>query len=218
MSQHSFAFVTAVTRASQTIYSQYDYYTGKPVDGQDANGIISSGYYDDALDRPTKVIKNVNNADTKSRTLFAYDDDNRTVTTTGDFASFEDGKLKSVVLYDGLGRVYETHAYESSTDYITTKQEFDPLGRMKRTSNPYRSSETVYWTTSAYDALGRITSVTTDDSAVVSTAYSGNAVTVTDQASNDGRQLDGSVTSPASSLTTLRRTCSKGASHGRQRC
>jgi len=38
------------------------------------------------------------------------------------------------------------------------------------------------WTTSAFDALGRVTSVTTPDSAVVATAYSGNTVTVTDQA------------------------------------
>ena len=49
------------------------------------------------------------------------------------------------------------------------------------TSNPFRSGETVAWTTTAYDALSRVVSVTTPDSAAVSTAYSGSTVTVTDQ-------------------------------------
>ncbi|HKU73659.1 MAG TPA: RHS repeat-associated core domain-containing protein, partial [Pyrinomonadaceae bacterium] len=47
--------------------------------------------------------------------------------------------------------------------------------------SPWRS-ETAVWTTTAYDALGRTLSVTTPDSAAVSTSYSGNSVTVTDQA------------------------------------
>jgi uncharacterized protein RhaS with RHS repeats len=43
----------------------------------------------------------------------------------------------------------------------------------------------VLWTTSAYDALGRVISITTPDNAVVSTTYSGNTATVTDQAGKD---------------------------------
>jgi len=54
----SYALLTSATNAlNQTAYAQYDFYSGKSVDGEDANGVVASGYYDDALDRPTKVIR-----------------------------------------------------------------------------------------------------------------------------------------------------------------
>jgi len=190
VSQTSFAFVTkAVNALSHTAYTQFDYYLGKPVDGEDINGIVSSGYYNDTLDRPTQVIKSANNTSTKSQTTFAYDETNRTITTTSDFSSYNDNQLKSVVLYDGLGRTYETRSYETSTTYITTKQEFDDLGRVKKSYNPYRSGETQYYSTPVYDALGRVASVTTADNAAASTSYSGNTVTVTDQAGKVRRSV-----------------------------
>jgi len=43
--QTSYAFVTSASNAlSQTTYAQYDYYTGRPVDAQDVNGVVASGY------------------------------------------------------------------------------------------------------------------------------------------------------------------------------
>ncbi|HWS90103.1 MAG TPA: DNA/RNA non-specific endonuclease [Pyrinomonadaceae bacterium] len=48
--------------------------------------------------------------------------------------------------------------------------------------------ETVGWTATAYDALGRPVSVTTPDGAVVHTAYSGNKTMVTDQAGKSRRR------------------------------
>lgn len=52
----SFAFVTKVTNPlNQSSYGQFDYHLGKPVDGEDVNGIVASGYYSDSLDRPTQV-------------------------------------------------------------------------------------------------------------------------------------------------------------------
>src|SRR5204862_790614 len=58
------------------------------------------------------------------------------------------------------------------------------LGRAVQTSNPFRPSvpETQYNTTTAYDLLGRVKTVTTADNAVVMTAYSGARVLLTDQA------------------------------------
>jgi hypothetical protein len=47
-----------VTNAlNQSAYVQFDYYLGKPVDAEDVNGIAATGYYNDVLDRPTKVIR-----------------------------------------------------------------------------------------------------------------------------------------------------------------
>ena len=43
-SQTSYAFATKVTNAlSQSVYSQFDFYTGRAVDGEDINGIVTSG-------------------------------------------------------------------------------------------------------------------------------------------------------------------------------
>ena len=58
------------------------------------------------------------------------------------------------------------------------------MGRVFKTSNPFRpwQSESAVWTTPGFDALGRVISVTTPENAVASTSYSGNIVTVTDQA------------------------------------
>ena len=56
------------------------------------------------------------------------------------------------------------------------------MGRVWKSSNPYRSEEEVRWTTTAFDAVGRVTFVTSPDTSVVSTVYSGNRVLVTDQA------------------------------------
>lgn len=119
-----------------------------------------------------------------SHTVFGYDDTNRIVTITTDLNTNNDGALVSKIVYDQMGRKSETRQYESGTNYIASQIQYDALGRAYKTSNPFRpwQSETAVWTTSAFDALGRVTSVSTPDSAVVSTSYLGNAVTVTDQA------------------------------------
>ena len=57
-----------------------------------------------------------------------------------------------------------------------------PLGKAKRVSQPYAPGGTVYWTTSAWDCLGRTTSVTHPDGSVTAYVYEGNTVKVTDPA------------------------------------
>ncbi len=191
--QASYAFPTLVTNAANhTVYTQYDYYLGRPVDAEDANGIVSTGYYNDALDRPSQLIRaNNGGADTRSQVTFAYDDTNHIITSTSDQAIYNDNVLESQTLYDGLGRTTEKRQYEGGGNYIAVEVQYDALGRAYKTSNPFRpwQSETAVWTTSAFDALGRMTSVTTPDSAVVTTSYSGNTVTVTDQAGKQRKSV-----------------------------
>src|ERR1043166_2598590 len=181
----SYAFATKVTNAlNQLAYVQFDYYLGKPVDAEDVNGIAATGYYNDVLDRPTKVIRANGVSGVQNQTTFSYDDANRIITTASDLNSNTDGGLISKVVYDALGRTSETQQYEGGSNYIAVQTQYDALGRAYRTSNPFRpwQSETAVWTTSVFDALGRVTSVTTPDSAVVTTGYTSNTVTVTDQA------------------------------------
>lgn len=186
----SYAFATKVTNAAGHIsYTQFDYYLGRPVNAEDTNGIVASGSYNDSLDRP-KQIKRAIGTGAENQTSFDYDDPNRTVTTTSDRDSNTDGGLVSKVVYDGFGRTKETRQYEGGTNFILVEQQYDALGRSNQISNPYRPlSETAVWTIKAFDALSRVTSVTTPDSAVLTTSYSGNAVTVTDQAGKTRRSI-----------------------------
>jgi RHS repeat-associated protein len=188
----SYAFATTVTNAlSQSAHVQFDYYMGKPVDAEDANGIVSSGYYDDILDRPTKVIRGVGVSGVQNQTTFAYADATREVTTTSDLTSSSTVVAKAI--YDQMGRTTERRQYEGNDHHIVTETNYDVLGRAYRTSNPYRptspDNETAVWNTLVYDALGRTVSATTADSAVVTTSYSGNTVTATDQAGKVRRSV-----------------------------
>src|SRR5438309_11628976 len=77
--------------------------------------------------------------------------------------------------------------------HLVTSQISESLVRAFKTSNPFRPlapyNESAVWTTSGFDALGRVTSVTTPDNAVVNKAYSGNTVTVTDQAGKQRKSV-----------------------------
>jgi RHS repeat-associated protein len=189
--QTSYAFATKVTNAAGHIaYAQFDYYLGRPVNGEDANGIVASGSYNDSLDRPTQIVR-ARGTGAENQTTFEYDDTAREVTTKSDRDSNADNGLINKVVYDGFGRSIETKQYEGGSNFIRTEQQYDALGRAYKVSNPYRPylSETAVWTTTAFDTLGRVTSVTTPDSAVVTSAYSGNAATVTDQAGKLRRSI-----------------------------
>ena len=180
----SFALPTKVTNAlGHTIYSKFDYYLGQPVNGEDPNGVVAAGYFNDLLDRPTQIRRAVGTT-LENQTTFAYDDSNRTVTTASDRDTNNDGLLVHKLLYDAVGRTIETRQYEGGTNYCATQTQYDALGRAYKTSDPFCPwrGETAVWTTQGFDVLGRTTSVTTADGAVVSTSYSGNSTTVTDQA------------------------------------
>src|ERR1043165_10113093 len=133
--------------------------------------------------------------------LSVYDDVNRTITTTSDQTSYGDNVLKSQMLYDGLGRTTEARQYEGGSNYIDVQTQYDALGRAYKTSNPFRpwNSESAIWTTTSFDALSRVISVTTPDSAAATTSYTGNTVTATDQA---GKQRK-SVTDAQGRLTNV---------------
>src|SRR6185503_12441630 len=105
-----------------------------------------------------------------------------------DLNFYPDNLLKTVTKYDGLGRTTETQTFEDGTNYIATQQQYDTSGRVFKTSNPFRNGTPV-WTTTTYDSLGRVLTVTTPDNAVVTTSYSGNTVTVTDQAGKLRRSI-----------------------------
>jgi RHS repeat-associated protein len=200
--QSTFAFPTSATNAMGWItgYSQVDYYTGQSVDAEDINGVVNSTFYNDDLDRPTQSITANNLPDFKRQTNVLYDDENRRVETKADLNAFNDNLLKSESFYDGLGRTIKNIKYESGGSYIITESVpfvmvQDPETSVWRVgtkqSNPYRpgAGEQPVWTTALSDALGRPIKTITPDGAMVKTEYSGNTVTVTDQAGKKRRSV-----------------------------
>ena len=102
------------------------------------------------------------------------------MTLPGDLAAAEDGKLKTQALYDGLGRVKASRLYETASGYTTTEQTYDGLGRPWQKSNAYRSDETPIYTSTTYDALGRVESVSLPGGAVEQDDYVGNRTNYSD--------------------------------------
>lgn len=178
----TFGFPTKITNAlGHTSYVQFDYYLGDPVDAEDSNGILTSGYFNDALDRPTQIRRAVGTT-LENQTTFTYDDGNREITTSRDQALNNDNKLVAKLLYDKLGRTIEERQYEAGDNYIAIQTQYDEFGRPFRTSKPFRpwQSETPVWTTQAFDALSRVLAITAPDNSVISNSYSSNAITVAD--------------------------------------
>jgi RHS repeat-associated protein len=174
-----------------TARSQYDFSTGLLTGFEDRNGTISQILYSDPFNRPTQVKSalGISGLEAHARmyyapaTAYGITLAKNDVMTVKDQTSLGDAVLRSWTHTDGFGRATESWNRDPQGDVKSTTI-YDGLGRAKQASNPFRPSlgETAVYTTNAYDLAGRVTTVTTPDSAVVTTSYSSNTVTVTDQA------------------------------------
>jgi RHS repeat-associated protein len=182
--------------ASLVATSLYDFDTGLVSSTTDANGQTTSFEHTDLLDRLTRV-----NLPDGGRTTYIYVDAHQCgpyveARTLLDSSGRESDSYQ---FFDGLGRPYRAFSYENqdtSNPYLTVDTQYDAMGRAWRVSNPYRSAGCTAavnpsgrWTQTAFDALSRPTQITTADGAAVTTAYSGNTVTVTDQAGKKRRSV-----------------------------
>lgn len=168
-------------------YSQYDYTRAAPSGVKDPNGVIAKTEFD-AIGRPVRVTAALGLSEqTISDVSYPTASANVAMSSTQLDAN---RWLSSKTVMDGFDRVVQSWQAEdglyasSATFTIRADTVYDALGRVRQVSNPYRpgAGESAIYTTSAYDLAGRVISVTTPDSAVVSTSYSSNEVTVTDQA------------------------------------
>jgi RHS repeat-associated protein len=184
----STAFTTSAT---------FDFDTGLPLTTTDVNGQVTTMEYDDPLFRLTKVTA-PNGAETITEYGAGTSPSTRWVKVSSQFdaTSWKEGYS----WYDGLGRAIRTKK-EDSTGDVYALVCYDSVGRMSKTSNPFRGYSTqdcstsngtsdIYWTTNTFDAASRPWKVTTPDSAFVETTYGvatsgsaiGTVVTVADQA------------------------------------
>src|SRR5262249_16214582 len=177
----------------------YDYQSGKVVSTKDANNQVTTYSYGiaggptiDAFLRLGKVTLPAGLGDT----TYLYGDMPgdlyiRTLTSQNASTLVEDD-----VYFDGLGRASRAGHLEGPGSWSVKDTEYDSLGRVSRVSNPYfapdlfgATNPSGLWTTTTYDDLNRALTITTPDGATVTTAYSGNQVTVTDPANKKRRSI-----------------------------
>jgi RHS repeat-associated protein len=183
-------------------HTTYDLQTGKITKTKDANNKETTYAYLGAsnLNRLDKVT-----LPDGGETSYEYNDnpDSPTTNNPGNLYIWQKTKqdsggtlIEDRAYFDRLGRPWRSAHKESSTQWSVKDTKYDDLSRVSQTSNPYflttitdPPTTSSIWTTMTYDALSRVLTVTTPDSAVVTTAYSGNQVTVTDQAGKVRRSV-----------------------------
>jgi RHS repeat-associated protein len=172
---------------SLTTLTDYDSNTGLVVSTTNANNQLTTMVYNDPLYRLTQVTK-----PDGAHVTYSYSD------TPGDLyvrvlTDLDTSRSTETRQYfDGLGRATRKFVYQgqASTPWTVTDTYYDNMGRASKVSTPYNTataSGVVPATcstcvVSAYDALGRVVTVTTSDGAHVDTAYNGSRVLITDQA------------------------------------
>ena len=213
-SAYQYAYPTAIERGDagqMTSYVSYDRNTGLVRTATDENGQITNlDYFPDSL-RHKETVR-PDGGYTRSEYmdgLVADPDAAHMHSYVKSTTAFESGREAVSWQYmDGRGAA--VRALTSTPDgYVTTDAEYDKMGRVYRSNNPYYNTagatgaiNQAGWTTNDYDALGRVKTITTPDSNTVSFNYGGSvsfsyaggvvqgsAVTVTDQAGKQRRQI-----------------------------
>lgn len=208
------AYVTSLTRGNPsglhlTSSATYDFNTGLVGTVTDENSQVTTNYY---------------NSDSLRLDHVAYADGGATYLTYSDaLAADANGKYHFYVdqsekldapggtprylttreFFDGRGATARVFSgYTSANGWSAQDIEYDVMGRAYRTSNPYYASGNSaainsdgFWTSSSFDALGRVTQVTmprgdNNNSLTTSTSisYDGVYTTITDQAGKPRRQ------------------------------
>jgi RHS repeat-associated protein len=227
---NTYAFPTAVTTSVPqpdssipygahqgfTTTTVFDYYTGLTYSTTDANNQTTTLSYVDAqnvLD-PLERIRGVTRPD-GSRISFNYGDTvgNLYVQVLTDLDASR--RTETRQYFDGMGRSVRSFTWENqdtSKPWLTVDTQYDALGRAWRASSQYRSAgpgsavnPSGRWTETTFDSLNRVTQVkTTADNAAVTTSYSGNTTTVTDQhASGSPGRSRKTVTDSLGRLTSV---------------
>ena len=200
--RHTYAYPTSTTspvpdpegqygsNAAFVTTSSYDFHSGRVTAATDANNQTTSFEYaaNDIEGRanPSRRLTKVTRPD-GGWTGYGYNEQAGSLYILTRTAQSATQSIDAYQYLDGLGRPHRSYLQEGGS-YSVTDSEYDLLGRIWRVSNPYRTTTlngeinpAGVWTTTSYDALGRVLTVTTPDAAVVTTSYSGNTVTVTDQ-------------------------------------
>jgi YD repeat-containing protein len=102
------------------------------------------------------------------------------------------GAPTSTTHHDRLNRAWRKEVQGFDGTLVRTDTQFDALGRVYRTSQPYYATGTPVWTTFTYDVLGRPSSQTNAIGGVTSKSYNGLTTTTTNPLGQVETQLKNS--------------------------
>lgn len=183
----------------------YDYTKGIPLSSTDENNRTTTYSYADSLNRVTTA-----SYPDGGQTTTAYSDAGPSPNVTTTRLVTSGVSVTNLVVSDAMGHVVQTQLPTDPDGTTYTPASYDGLGRPSKTFNPTRCSPPTSncgestWgvTTNFYDALGRVCLVAPPDGTLPSgnpcaaqpsndvlTTYSGNTVTVTDQAGHSRKSV-----------------------------
>jgi RHS repeat-associated protein len=168
-----------------TTHGTYDFFTGLPLTLTDENGKVTTFVNYDTSFRLTDLQRPDNVHITTS-----YDDQAGLATATTTTPIDTGASSIQVTTVDGAGHTVQQTLKDGVGNVISIVDfTYDPLGRLTSASNPHSSTETPVFTTTQYDAFGRISKTIPPDGSSASNytgySYFGNSVTITDPS---GRQ------------------------------
>ena len=181
---YQYAYPEKQTRGSSTdpllqvsTSSTYNFNTGLVTSTTDANGRQSQTSYFDSLRTQTVTLP------TTAHTDYLYDDVAMTVTESTYLGTHpgDTGLAEQTVTYlNGRGTTRRQSSLGAGgvSDFVDTK--YDVMGRISQTSAPYRTGDTLQWTTTAYDGQGRETRITAPDGSTMETYYNETDFDTTD--------------------------------------
>jgi RHS repeat-associated protein len=203
------AYLTKITDpVGHTANFTYDFNNGQLTISQDQNLQYTNYLYYDSLNRPTQV-----SYPDGGQTEVSYNDalPSPSVTTCQliagtagapcSAASPPAGWKTTLATRDGLGNVVQTKLVSDPDGPTFTVTSYDGNGRPYQVYNPTRCNPPTTNCTQAtwgitsytYDALGRTQQVAEPDGSTVSTTYSGNQSTVTDEVGNQRKSQTDSL-------------------------
>ncbi|MEP6849433.1 MAG: hypothetical protein ABI999_11300, partial [Acidobacteriota bacterium] len=149
------------TNQTSVVETTYDFTTGLALSVKDDFGRVSTTEYDAAL-RPIRVnpiVVNGGPTGPKSEMVYGQPDSNGQFQPSERFVKTRkqldaNNWDEATTWFDALGRTIKTQAKDSQGD-VFVETHYDDFGRVDRVTNPYRGGETVYWSKTRYDELGR---------------------------------------------------------------
>jgi RHS repeat-associated protein len=177
------AYVTQITYPTTNGVQHIEHFSYAYPDGQltlsiDQNGKQTSYNYADPLRR----LKEIDYPNTQT-IQYGYNNDALPFTVTETRLAAPDPSIVTSTVHGGLGQLTQTRIDLDPDGTTYADSTYDGFGRLYTKGNPHRqaTSTTDGTTRYGYDSLGRLVSITRPDNNIVTSAYSGTCVTVTDE-------------------------------------
>lgn len=166
-----------------TSSATYNFPTGLAVTGTNPNNQTTTFGYD--IHKRLTSVSRPGPSGTTIVLTHLYNDSAKTITST--YPVDASNAITRVSSFDQLGRLF-LQSSSAPEGEVHIGAMFDTWGRPFRTSNPYRSGDTKFWTETRVDALGRTVAVHKVEDGnwnivagnTTTYAHAGNSVTVTD--------------------------------------